>query len=363
MPQPWHLGPVPVTEDGLISKALVAALSAEGAKGLWLEDFKAKTGSEGVDGKGLLKHVALLRGLLRAQPALRFKSLQVRKCLMKAKHDNADVTVNPTKLSDGQWSRLVAAQISTLLYHLRRCVNSNKALQTAMGSCTGLQQAQLKELVEDAKAAAGARPSSSGTGMSNKRICEAGGGEMDVQAAAAGPDEVEKQAAEASLHPLPSGRGALKKMVAKKPAGKQTSCPTCKTPSFDVCKVIFADKQSYITRFDPATGKWPLLVSCGWENHKDVIERLWTIVCTKPKLTKESLLSKKATMKTFKKPAKAPSAAPTAGTAASAGSSMLEWMEHEYSAFDGEHDDPSQRTCGGSDDEDNLPAWWDELAS
>ena len=360
---------MPVTGDGLISKALVAVLSADGAKGVWLDEFKGKTGAEGVDGKALVKHLALLRGLLRAQPALRFKSLQIRKCLRQAKQEHADVTVNPTKWPDEQWSRLVSVQITILLYHFRRCVNSKKALQTVLGSLTGVQQAQLKELVEEAQAAAGARPSPSASGKSNKRTCEAGAGEMDVQAAdvggtaAAGPDEVEKQAAQASLHPVPPGRGALNKLVQKKPAGSQTSCPTCQTPSFDLCKLIVAGKQSYITRFDPGTGKWPLLVCCGWENHRDVMERLWTIVCTKPNLTKEWVLSKKASMNTFKKAAKAPSAAPTAGAAASAGSSMMEWMDNAYADFDGQEDDPSQRTRGDSEDDATLPAWWEALAS
>ena len=381
MTQPWHLGPVPPTSDEALRGAFQAALDGQnGNVGIWLDSYKVKKSSEAVDPHCILQHKVLLGSMLAAQPSARFKSVHLRTCLLEVKMMNPKKVVNPTKLPDVQWARLLASQVLTLLYHVRRTMTSKKTMDQALKHLAPSEVTQFKELFEKLHAPdqkkhptstkkdqqAKARQKSPSPSLDSDGIPkglddlldspdpEAGG------SAGCGIDAIVLQAHEASEQALPPGRGALKKMILKKPSG-HGAAPTCVTPSFGLCKLVLATQQSYILAHHAGDNKWGLLVACAWSNHKDVMQKLWSEVCKKKNLTKGGVVAMKFAMKTFKKPAAMTSSSSSA-------SSMLAWMDQEFSlqasTVDQEDlgkDDPSQQT----EEEDSFPAppWWEELAS
>ena len=68
-----------------------------------------------------------------------------------------------------------------------------------------------------------------------------------------------RAALRAAEDPLPPACGALGRMVSKRPAGN-SSCITKASPSFGELRFQTYTAKSYITRYDKASNKWPLVV-------------------------------------------------------------------------------------------------------
>ena len=83
-----------------------------------------------------------------------------------------------------------------------------------------------------------------------------------------------------SKNPLDPARGSLKKLVIvmKRPAA---TCPVATPKSFGEVKLHKYTYESYITKLDPKTCKWTLLVECTRENNEKVMDDIWAKIVQK----------------------------------------------------------------------------------
>lgn len=187
-------------------------------------------------------------------------------------------------------------------------------------------------------------------------------------------DDRIRREAEASSNEaaLPASRGALKKMVMKKPAGK---APTTQC-SMGLIKLILARDQTYIVRWNPDSNKWPLVVGVNWHNHTDIGWKLWTLA-QKKGMTKERLQKLKANMKTpdmkcLRRPSKrqkigepnnddAPLEIDEQALAQQALAIPQDGDDDDDQDMNSLADDDDE-TAKYDDDDVETPAWWNELA-
>ena len=90
-----------------------------------MHGFTGKTGSEAVSFRDVLKMKTLILGLMRAQPAGRFKPVQLRKVLGMVQHDNPGQRINPTKLLSKTWCKVTASEVMTMMYQWRGVMRSS----------------------------------------------------------------------------------------------------------------------------------------------------------------------------------------------------------------------------------------------
>ena len=171
---------------------------------------------------------------------------------------------------------------------------------------------------------------------------------------ASGP--IQLAALNAAENVLPAGRGALNKVVLKRPA--RSRCPVAQSKGLGAIKMIRATMKAYSLRYGPSTTKWPLVVEALGEGHAQAIESLFEWAQTH-KCSKQILVNRRNEMMRAiakKKPA-----------AAAAGSSLDTDDLPDDQILDnalmslGMLDDDSLDDSAASACSESPPTWWEEL--
>ena len=347
--RPCDKGPVPAICCMDLELAFRQYIEDTGS--LNLHGYELKKASEGVDGCTLLKVKDLLGPMVEIQPTARYKPTLLQEVLTRLATDSALPPLNTSGLSDDMWSRCVSKAIGVMLYHYRRVKQSEGRLQECLKKMPSDQHDSLKEFLgysvsSSRKKARVLKPQTSAASSAGSAevpkllasILEDEESEPDMASGSSGeeafdgfdsmiaqrpkkvqkvkgkppckdPDSIDMQAQMSLEKPLPATKGALKKLVIDKPKAK-SSAPVGNSPGpLGRIKLVLAKSQSYILMFNEDTGKWPLVVTCSWDNHQSLMEDLFQFALLQ-KVTKKQLVAKKVSMKgkaVVKKPAGASS--------------------------------------------------------
>ena len=132
----------PYIDVGLVYKALSA--NAELVKDLGPYEHISRNG--GVDYKGLVQVLDLLKAFVRVEPSAEIHPQPLKQALLRLLADIPEI--NATKYNGNVWTQLRQERCTCMLYHLRSVARDKEKLKFAAGKLTAAQYANLKELVD-----------------------------------------------------------------------------------------------------------------------------------------------------------------------------------------------------------------------
>ncbi len=298
-----HPGPVPE----VLTSALVSCLTKYGQHNgdPWcFGDYWTLTMPRGTSYEGVLGCRKLLVALHDVQKELRFKPNQLREALETAMRGVPQMTDDHLPLA--LHANRISRRIMVLLYHVRRSFQLDRHAAPPRGTSADSWSRFHQLLVVLGGSGAPRRPapivppkarklrqhdsvasatSSFGPSQDDDEIDDMG---TWISTATAPSPDIREQAVVASLNVLPAQRGALKKLVIKRPA--RNIAPKANTKSFGMVKILCCTHKSYLCMEDKASGKWPLVVECSRGGHAKIISQIFEFMKTN-KTTRDKVIA------------------------------------------------------------------------